>query len=95
MYYRGNKGGHDMTQINVRVDDEVKKAAEEVCDNLGLSLSSAINIFLKKVARERRIPFEVSLDPFYDKANMERLRKRIEDLESGKSVLVEHDLIEE
>ncbi len=84
-----------MAQINIRVDDDVKKNAEEVCADIGLSLSSAINIFLKKMGREKRIPFEVSVDPFYSDANMERLRERIADYESGKSTLKEHDLIEE
>ncbi len=84
-----------MAQINIRVDDEVKKDAEEVCADLGLSLSSAINIFLKKMGREKRIPFEVSVDPFYSDENMDRLRERVNDLESGKSTLKEHELIED
>ncbi|MDU7163432.1 MAG: type II toxin-antitoxin system RelB/DinJ family antitoxin [Anaerococcus vaginalis] len=37
-----------MAQINLRVDDEVKKQAELVCNEIGISLSSAINIYLKK-----------------------------------------------
>ncbi len=84
-----------MAQINIRVDDEVKKTAENVCSDIGLSLSSAINIFLKKMGREKRIPFEVSVDPFYSEENMKRLRERAEDAESGKSALKEHELIEE
>ncbi len=84
-----------MAQINIRVDDDVKKNAEEICADLGLSLSSAINIFLKKMGREKRIPFEVSVDPFYSDENMDRLRERVDDLESGKSTLKEHDLIED
>ena len=56
-----------MAQINLRVDDEVKKQAELVCNDIGISLSSAINIYLKKLGREYRIPFDVSVDPFYSK----------------------------
>ncbi len=84
-----------MAQINIRVDDEVKKTAENVCSDIGLSLSSAINIFLKKMGREKRIPFEVSVDPFYSEENMKRLRERAEDVELGRSTLKEHELIEE
>jgi len=73
-----------MAQISVRVDDDVKKNAEEACDELGLSMSAAINIYLKKLGREKRIPFEVSADPFYSEANMARLRKSIADLNAGK-----------
>lgn len=70
-----------MSQISVRVDDDVKKRAEAVCDNLGLSLSSAITIYLKKMGRENRIPFEVSVDPFYSDENMARLRASIAQME--------------
>lgn len=62
-----------MAQINLRVDDEVKKNAEGVFDEIGISLSAAINIYLKKVARERRIPFELTADPFYSEGNIKYL----------------------
>ncbi len=52
-----------MAQISFRIDDEVKKSAEAVLENIGLSTSAAITIFLKKVGREKRIPFELTADP--------------------------------
>lgn len=52
-----------MAQINLRVNDAVKAKAESACSAMGLTMSSAINIFLTKVGNERRIPFEVSADP--------------------------------
>ncbi len=64
-----------MAQINIRVDDNVKKMAEEACAEIGMSLSTAINVYLKKLGREKRIPFEVSVDPFYSDANIERHRE--------------------
>lgn len=70
-----------MTQISVRLDENVKKEAEEACEDIGISLSSAINIFLKKLGREHRIPFEVSGDPFYSETNMNRLRKNKQEME--------------
>jgi len=76
-----------MAQISVRIDDEVKKNAEKACDELGLSMSAAITIYLKKLGRERRIPFEVSADPFYSEENMARLRKSIADLNAGKGTV--------
>ena len=54
-----------MAQISLRVDDDVKHNAEKTLNDIGLSMSAAINIFLKTVAREKRIPFELSADPFY------------------------------
>ncbi len=62
-----------MAQINLRVDDDVKRKAEEALDTIGLSMSAALNIFLKAVAREKRIPFELSADPFYSYSNISYL----------------------
>lgn len=83
-----------MAQISLRVDDEVKRNAEKTLNDIGLSMSTAINIFLKTVIRENRIPFELSADPFYSKENMAELERRVSDLRSGKSTLKEHELIE-
>ncbi|WP_287971354.1 type II toxin-antitoxin system RelB/DinJ family antitoxin [Blautia sp.] len=83
-----------MAQISLRVDDELKRGAERTLDDIGLSMSAAINIFLKAVVRENRIPFELAADPFYSKENMEELERRVNAIRSGKSVLKEHELIE-
>lgn len=85
----------DMVQISLRIDDEVKRSAEKTLDSIGLSMSAAINIFLKTVIRENRIPFELSADPFYSKENTALLEQRVMDIRSGKSSLKEHELIEE
>lgn len=83
-----------MAQINLRVDDVIKKDAEQALDEIGLSMTAAINIFLRKVARERRIPFELSADPFYSESNMRHLDNIMRDVKSGTAKFVEHDLIE-
>lgn len=83
-----------MTQISLRVDEEVKRNAEKTFNDIGLSMSTAINIILKKVARENRIPFELSADPFYSRENMAELERRINSVRSGESTLKEHELIE-
>ena len=46
-----------------------------------------------RVKTERRIPFEVSADPFYSKENMDELERRVANIRTGRSVLKEHDLI--
>ena len=46
-----------------------------------------------RVTAERRIPFEVSADPFYSKENMDELERRVANIRTGKSVLKEHDSI--
>lgn len=78
--------------VNFRMDEEVKKSMEQTCAELGLSMSAAFTIFAKKVGREKRIPFEVSVDPFYSESNLTHLRKSLAALNAGKGT--EHDLIE-
>ena len=80
-----------MAQVNFRVDDAIKAKAESACTAMGLTMSSAINIFLTKLANEKRIPFEVSVDPFYSDENMARLRKSIAGLNAGKGKVREVD----
>lgn len=81
--------------VNFRLDEEDKKGMEEVCRALGMSMSTAFTIFAKKMRRERRIPFEVSVDPFYSEENLAYLKKIVSDIEAGKANLVEHELIED
>lgn len=82
------------TMVNFRIDEDVKRKMESACKDMGLSLSTAFNIFAVKVGNERRIPFEVSADPFYSESNMKYLEKVITDIDEGRAKLVEHDLIE-
>ncbi len=84
-----------MAQISVRVDDEVKRSAERTLDTIGLSMSTAINIFLKTVARENRIPFELNADPFYSRGNIRYLEDVMRDIKEGNAHFAEHELIEE
>ena len=81
--------------INFRIDEKIKKEMEKICREMGMSLTTAFTIFATKVTKERRIPFEITADPFYSESNIKYLEKVIADIESGKAKLVEHDLIEE
>lgn len=72
----------------------VKKSMEQVCSELGLSMSAAFTIFAKKVGREKRIPFEVSVDSFYSEKNMQRLERIAESIMNGSARLEEHEIIE-
>ena len=64
--------------VNFRLDEEDKRGMEEVCHELGMSMSTAFTIFAKKMSREKRIPFEVSVDPFYSDTNMSYLKQVIQ-----------------
>lgn len=79
--------------VNFKLDADVKKSMEQACSGMGLSMSAAFTIFAKKVGRERRIPFEVSADPFYSEENIAELERRIADMKAGRNTH-EHDLIE-
>ena len=81
--------------VNFRMDEEDKKGMEAVCKELGMNMSTAFNIFAKKMKREKRIPFDVSVDPFYSAENMNYLKKVTTEIDSGEAVLVEHVLIED
>lgn len=83
------------TMVNFRMDEDLKRNMEDICKDLGLSMTTAFTIFAKKMTREKRIPFDVSVDPFYSESNMAYLKRVVADIESGKAVLTEHELIEE
>ncbi len=81
------------TMINFRMDEDLKKSMEQACSEMGMSLTTAFTIYAKKVAREKRIPFEINADPFYSESNMAHLRRGIAALNAGKGV--EHEIIED
>lgn len=81
--------------VNFKLDADVKKSMEQACSDMGLSMSAAFTIFAKKVGREKRIPFEVSADPFYSESNIRYLEQKKADYKAGKIKLAEHELIEE
>ena len=81
------------TMVNFRMDSELIKEMEQLCQALGMTLTTAFLIFAKKMTREQRIPFDVALDPFYGPENMAHLRRGVAALNEGRGV--EHALIED
>jgi DNA-damage-inducible protein J len=83
-----------MANVNIRVDDSLKKQAESIFAELGLSMSSATNVFYKQVVRYGGIPFELRVaDPFWSETNQAHLSAAVKDVEAGKYSV--HDLIED
>ena len=78
--------------VNFKLDADVKKSMEQACADMGLSMSAAFTLFAKVVGRERRIPFEITADPFYSASNMAHLRRGIAALNAGNGVA--HEPIE-
>ena len=84
----------EVVNVNFKLDSDVKKKMESACAEMGLSMSAAFTIFAKKVGRERRIPFEISADPFYSDNNIRYLEAILQDIRNGKAHFAEHELIE-
>ena len=81
-----------MAQVNFRIDDETKRAAEALFKSLGLTMSSAITVFLNQSINERGIPFRVHA-PDPSARPVSELLQRIDDVEHGRNCHY-HDLIE-
>lgn len=77
-----------MAQINVRIDDTLKEQGETLFNSLGLSLSSAISVFITQSIREGGLPFAVTTkkDAFYSEANMNVLRRSLQEAKDGKII---------
>lgn len=82
-----------MTNVTIRMDEGLKKQSEALFDEMGLSMTTAITLFIKTAVRENRIPFEIRVDPFFSSANQARLRAAAADMDARRNV-ARHDLIE-
>jgi len=71
------------TNVNIRMDEGVKRHFDLICTELGLNMSTAFNMFAKTVVRQNKIPFELSVDPFFNEFNMARLRNAIANRDKG------------
>ena len=82
--------------VNFRMDEQLKKNVEDICQRMGMNLTTLLTICCKKVEQERRIPFEITADPdpFYSESNMQELKRRIDGIKAGTARLEEHELIE-
>ncbi|MCL2669547.1 MAG: type II toxin-antitoxin system RelB/DinJ family antitoxin [Syntrophaceae bacterium] len=78
--------------MNIRMDSEVKRQAQELFAQFGLDMTTAVNMFLRQSIRQRGIPFTLKLDPFYSEANQTRLLRAAERMEKTGGTV--HELIE-
>jgi len=67
------------TSINIRTDENLKMQFDSVCNELGLNLSAAINVFMRTVVREREIPFKISATPSFMVSTREELHAKIDE----------------
>ncbi|WP_135551859.1 type II toxin-antitoxin system RelB/DinJ family antitoxin [Paenibacillus cymbidii] len=76
------------TNINIRMDEELKKEAESLFADLGLNMTTAVNIFVRQSVRQGGIPFEITTqtDAFYNPYNLKRIKQSIQQMEQGKMI---------
>lgn len=71
------------TSVTIRMDEGLKKQAEMLFDDMGMNMTTAFTIFAKAVVRQRKIPFEITADPFHYAANKARLVQAATDIDNG------------
>jgi DNA-damage-inducible protein J len=91
MKYNGVKGVITMaetTNLNIRIDKDLKEHAEAFFADLGLNMTTAFNIFVRQSLKQGRIPFEIvsAPDPFFGAENTRVLEKSARELREGKIV---------
>jgi DNA-damage-inducible protein J len=73
------------------MDEGLKRQAETLFSELGINMTTAVNMFVRQVVLQGKIPFELTTrktdDPFYSQRNQEYLRKSIADMEAGKGLV--------
>ena len=80
------------TMVNFRMDETLKEKMEKTCKDMGLSVTAAYTMFATKVTREQRIPFEVTVDPFFSEENIDRLRNNMAQMEKTGGTIHEVNL---
>ena len=80
-----------MAQVNFRIDDETKRRAESLFNSMGLTMSSAIMVFIRQSITDKAIPFKVSVK---NATHHEKPQKAFDDWGNGRKNYHYHDLIE-
>ena len=63
------------TNLSIRVDKETKEKANELFNKFGLTMTTAVNMFLKTAIRENRIPFELKLEEEPNEVTMKAIEE--------------------
>lgn len=77
--------------LNIRIDEEDKRKFDKFCSDVGMSMSTAISMFIKNVNSRQKLPFEVSnLDENgFTPEFAAELRRRVEDVKAGRNVVIQ------
>lgn len=74
----------DQSTLSVRINANDKMNFEKFCSDTGMNVSVAINMFIKTVLREQKIPFEIKSNDF-DVFAYDKLKEAEEDMKKGAS----------
>lgn len=82
------------TMVSFRMDADLKTDMEKVCTELGMNMTTAFTIFARKVCREQRIPFEVSIEPRFNAESLAAFREA-EDILAGRKQVKAYDNLDD
>ena len=81
------------TNLTIRIDEDIKRSAESLFDELGMSMSGAINVFFRQAVRERAIPFQIKAktpeekyNEYFNPHNIAVLKESIAQAERGEII---------
>lgn len=80
-----------MAELIIDVDDGLLEEVKKVCEDKGLTIDDSINIFLKKVADDGKLPDEILEELFYCDKNIEYLERKYRDYKEGKLKFINHN----
>ncbi|MDR1088488.1 MAG: type II toxin-antitoxin system RelB/DinJ family antitoxin [Coriobacteriales bacterium] len=78
--------------VSLRMDEELYEQFSEFSQQIYVPVSALVSAFAAKTVSEQRVPFDLSIDPFYNAENLRRIQAAIEQLEAGKGNV--HELVE-
>lgn len=85
------------TSVSFRIDSDLKKQFEEFCDDVGLTMTTAFTVFVKRALREYRIPFDVAGDIPNEEtlAAFDEVERMIQDPTLGKTYTSAREMMED
>lgn len=72
----------EFTNLNIRIDKKVKQQADLIFDEMGINLSTAVNIFVRQVIKNKGIPFRISTKEDENALNLDKEDERLPSLAS-------------
>lgn len=86
-----------MTTVSLRMDDDMKKELDEMCEAMGMNISTFYMLYTKRALRDRKIPFDIEapIEPFYSDSNMSQIQKSLNQIHEGKVVVKTMEELEE